>query len=78
MRQVLPDPFHFAPPVAFQTLPGQSRCAASDFVAERRRKLRRSALRAGAALALLFASMVVLGRTTHAPPVAASHTVEPD
>jgi len=74
MRQFLPDPFHFAPPVAFRAVPGLRLFEAADVRAERG-KLVRCALCAGLALLLLFGGLVVLGRTDHAATDAASHTL---
>lgn len=66
MHQFLPDPFHFAPPVAFRTVPGLRCFEAADFRAEHRTVVRR-ALCAGLTLLLLLGGMAVLGRTNHAP-----------
>lgn len=72
MRQTLPDPFHFGPPVAVETLEPERRFEEIDVMAERRCMLR-AMVRVAIALTVLFGGMALIAHSHRVAPRVASH-----
>lgn len=72
MRQFLPDPFHFAPPVAHRTMPGL-RSLDTAAIGTGSGCLWQPAFRALLVVLLLLGSIALLGRAHQAEPQALTH-----